>query len=162
MATNLYAPPKARVADIVHGEAAPALWNPGAAASWSLLFTPAFGALLHMKNWQALGESGKAAAARKWIVVYVATIAGLVMAAAFMPYSKAIPALLRMSGFALLLGWYYASGKPQVDFVKSRYGREYPRKGWAQPILVGLAAIVGFTFVVGVLAGIAVVLSRRV
>jgi hypothetical protein len=51
MTTNLYAPPKAQVADIVQGEAAPALWNPGAAASWSLLLSPAFGAFLHMKNW---------------------------------------------------------------------------------------------------------------
>jgi hypothetical protein len=31
MATNLYAPPKARLADVIQHEDAPALWNPGAA-----------------------------------------------------------------------------------------------------------------------------------
>ena len=54
MTPNPYAPPKAEVADVGRTEVAPALWNPNAAASWSLLFSPAFGAFLHMKNWQAL------------------------------------------------------------------------------------------------------------
>lgn len=38
--------------------AAIALWNPNAAANWSLLFTPLFGAYLHMLNWRSLGEAG--------------------------------------------------------------------------------------------------------
>lgn len=41
-------------------EEAPPLWNPNAAANWSLLFSPVFGALLQMKNWEALGEDDKA------------------------------------------------------------------------------------------------------
>jgi hypothetical protein len=45
-------------------DAAPALWNPNAAANWSLLFSPMFGAWLHMKNWAALGEPERAAARR--------------------------------------------------------------------------------------------------
>ena len=55
---NPYAPPTAAVADIGTATAAPRppLWNPGAAASWSLLLSPVFGAILHMKNWQAMGE----------------------------------------------------------------------------------------------------------
>jgi uncharacterized membrane protein YfcA len=162
MTANLYAPPKAPVADIVQGEAAPALWNPGAAASWSLLLSPAFGAFLHMKNWEALGEPEKAAASRKWAVIYIVTIIGLSVAGAFLPYNKAIPGLLRLCGFVLLLSWYYASGKPQLDFVKSRYGKQYPRKGWAQPLLIAVGAIIGFVLVVGVIAGIAAVLLRRI
>jgi uncharacterized membrane protein YfcA len=161
MATNLYAPPKSKVADIVQGEAAPALWNPGAAASWSLLFSPAFGAFLHMRNWEALGESDKAAAAKKWVVIYVVIIIGLSVAAAFLPYNKAFPGLLRLCGLSLLLGWYFASGKPQVDFVKSRYGKDYPKKRWGQPILIAVAAIIGFVFFVGGVAGFAAVLLRR-
>ena len=50
MNPNPYAPPTARVDDVATGDAAPALWNPNAAANWSLLFSPAFGAWLHMKN----------------------------------------------------------------------------------------------------------------
>ena len=57
---NPFAPPQAEVADVPTGEAAPALWNPNAASSWSLLFSPIFGAYLHMQNWQALGQPDKA------------------------------------------------------------------------------------------------------
>ena len=31
-----------------------ALWNPVAAAVWSIVLTPAFGAYLHAKNWETL------------------------------------------------------------------------------------------------------------
>jgi len=159
--TNLYAPPKAHLADILQHEAAPALWNPGAAASWSVLFSPVFGAFLHMKNWQALGESEKAAGAKKWIAIYIVTIVGFALAGAFLPNDTAIPAILRLCGFGLLLAWYYASGKPQVDFVKARYGKDYPRKGWAQPLIIALGVVIGFVFLIGALVGVlAVVLWR--
>jgi hypothetical protein len=160
MTTNLYAPPKAPVADIVQAEAAPALWNPGAAASWSLLFSPAFGAFLHMKNWEALGEPDKAAGAKKWAVIYIVTIVGLSVVGAFLPYNAAIPGLLRLCGFVLLLSWYFVSGKPQLDFVKSRYGKQYPGKGWGQPLLIALGALIGFVLVVGVITGLAAALRR--
>ena len=32
------------------------IWNPNAAANWSLIFTPAFGAYIQMLNWQRLGQ----------------------------------------------------------------------------------------------------------
>jgi hypothetical protein len=162
MATNLYAPPKAQVADIAAGEAAPALWNPGAAASWSLLFTPVFGALLHRKNWLALGEPQKAAAAKTWIFVYIVTIVGLTLLGVFMPGRMEVMGLLRLSGFALLLAWYYASGKPQVDFVKTRYGKDYPRKGWGQPILIAVGALIAFFVVCFVLGFIAAVIAAAI
>lgn len=43
-----------------------AIWNPSAAATWSLVFTPAFGAFIHMRNWQAVGQPQLAASARRW------------------------------------------------------------------------------------------------
>ena len=55
-----YAPPTAHVDDVHaarQSAVAPPLWNPGAAMAWSLLFSPIFGAFVHMKNWQALGPS---------------------------------------------------------------------------------------------------------
>jgi hypothetical protein len=45
-----------------------AIWNPNAAANWSLLFSPAFGAYLHMLNWRALGQPGRAASAQHWFL----------------------------------------------------------------------------------------------
>jgi hypothetical protein len=161
MATNLYAPPKSEVADVAQGEAAPALWNPGAAASWSVLLSPAFGAFLHMKNWKALGEPDKAAAAKKWVVIYIVTAVGLTVASVFLPYNRAIPSIFRLSAFALLLGWYFASGKPQINFVKSRYGKVYPRKHWGQPILIAIGILFGFGFAVGFLVGFAAAVARH-
>ena len=40
-----------------------AIWNPSAAAIWSLVFTPAFGVFIHMLNWQAPGQLQQAARA---------------------------------------------------------------------------------------------------
>jgi hypothetical protein len=44
----------------------PALWNPNAAAGWSLLFTPAFGAFLHSRNADAMGRHSEAKANKFW------------------------------------------------------------------------------------------------
>ena len=64
MSSNPYAAPKARVEDDRRAAAAAPIWNPSAAASWSLPFSPIFGAYLHMLNWRALGDEQKAATAR--------------------------------------------------------------------------------------------------
>ena len=45
----------------------PALYNPTAACVLALLFTPIFGALLQARNWDALGEHGRARASRMWV-----------------------------------------------------------------------------------------------
>lgn len=72
---NPYAPPQAEVADIAGERNPPPLWNPNAAANWSLLFSPAFGAFLHMKNWQALGQPNKATSAKVWFVLSLVVLA---------------------------------------------------------------------------------------
>ena len=46
-----------------------ALWNPAAAALWSLALSPAFGAWLHMRNWERLGEEEKAKEAASWFAM---------------------------------------------------------------------------------------------
>src|SRR5262249_50236839 len=48
------------------GPVLPKLWNPGAAAIWSLLFGPAFGAWLHAVNWGVLGKPWRATANAIW------------------------------------------------------------------------------------------------
>ena len=155
---NPYAAPQAAVADVVERDAAPALWNPGAAASWSLLFTPVFGTILHMKNWQALGEPAKADAARSWAIANVLFIIAVFVAAFAMPESKPVDAMSRLGGLVMLLTWYYANGKAQMAFIKQRYGTNYPKRGWGKPILFAILGIAAFMFVaivVGVIIGIA-------
>ena len=160
MSVNPYAPPKSEVGDVVDGELAPALWNPGAAAGWSLLLSPAFGAFLHMRNWQALGEPEKAATSRTWIVISISVLLLLAVGAAFLPDSKAIDGLSRIVGLALLLSWYYSIGKSQVAVVKGRFGKVYPRKGWTKPLLVAVAAFVAFVAFAVAISVVASAFSR--
>jgi hypothetical protein len=158
---NPYAPPKAEVADVAVGGVAPALWNPNAAASWSLVFSPAFGAFLHMKNWQALGEPAKAAAAKVWIAITLCVLVGFSVLAVFLP-NKGIDGLSRSIAFVLLLSWYYASGKPQVAFIKARFGKSYPRRGWLKPLSLAIVALVAFFAVIVAAAMVASLFSRGV
>ncbi len=156
MTENLYAPPKSKLADIGRDEMSPAIWNPNSAANWSLLFSPAFGAYLHMKNWEALGEPTKASAAKLWVLVTLLAFAGIALATAFLPNPRSIDGVSRTVGLILLLSWYFSNGRSQVEYVKSRYGKNYPRRSWGKPLLLGCLALVGFivfTFVVVLVAG---------
>ena len=148
MSFNRYAPPNAEVGDVVSHDAAPPLWNPGAAAAWSLLLSPAFGAFLHMKNWQALGETEKAATSKIWIIVSIVVILCVTLASALLPDSKLFDNLSRVISLVVLLSWYYSIGKSQVAVVRSRFGKTYPRRGWAKPLLLAFVAIVIFVAVV--------------
>jgi hypothetical protein len=94
-------------------------------------------------------------------VTYIVTIVGLAAVSAFLPHNRAIPAILRLTGFCLLLSWYFVSGKPQLEFVKSRYGKQYPRKGWGQPILIAIGVLLGSGFAVGLVAGVTAMASRH-
>jgi len=140
---NPFAPPRSEVADVDRGEVSPALWNPNAAASWSLVLTPAFGAFLHMKNWQALGEPGKAATSKTWFMVILFLVVGLALLSGFMPEVKVLDRLSSWASIALLLGWYYSSARSQVAFVAGRFGTNYRRRGWLKPIFLALLAFVG-------------------
>jgi len=142
MNANPYAPPRAEVDDVGPQAAPmPALWNPNAAANWSLLFTPAFGAYLHMKNWQALGQQDKAAAARTWCYSCLAFLCLLILSGAVLPNSKALDGLGRAAGIGLLAAWYFANARDQVKYVKVQLGGKYVRKGWLKPLSLALLSI---------------------
>ena len=155
MTENLYAPPKSKLADIGYDGVSPAIWNPNSAANWSLLFSPAFGAYLHMKNWEALGEPVKASAAKVWVLVTLLTLAGITLAAALLPNPRSLDGVSRALGLVLLLSWYFSSGRSQAEYVKSRYGKDYQRRNWGKPLLLGCLALLGFgvfIFIVGLVA----------
>lgn len=141
---NPYAAPEAAVAELGRAEDRPLLWNPNAAASWSLLFTPVFGAWLHMRNWRALGDPARAAQQGWWIVATVVLTLGLAGVSVALPENKALDGLSRIGGLAILLAWYFASAKPQARLVKERYGDDYARRGWGLPLLFGVLGILAF------------------
>jgi hypothetical protein len=161
MPDNRYAPPAAHVEDVQMREASPPLWNPGAATAWSLLFSPIFGAFVQMKNWQALGETEKAATSKTWAIVSIAFLAGVSLLGIFLPESKSTDALSRVSGLAYLLAWYFANGKHQVAYVKQRFGKDYPRRGWGQPLGFAVLAVLGFFVAIFVIVFVGEMLFGR-
>jgi hypothetical protein len=148
--SNPYAPPEARVAEVaqIGGTAdsapAPPLWNPGAASAWSLLFTPIFGAILQMKNWQALGAADKAATSRAWAIGCAIYFVLSGVSLVFLPESAIIDRIANLLGLVLVLIWYFADGREQVRHVRARFGKAYPRRGWWLPLLFALGAFVAY------------------
>jgi len=158
MDTNRYAPPKAQLdgarADTVE---APALWNPNAAANWSLLFSPVFGAWLQMKNWTALGETQRAASSKAWLIASAVILLGLILVGGLMPRSG-LKSLTNPVAFLMLVIWYFANARSQAKWVAERFGADYPRRGWAQPLLWGIGsyiAIIAVAMVLGFAAAMA-------
>src|SRR6185295_3877185 len=95
----------------------PRLWNPNAAANWSLLLTPAFGAYLHAMNWRTLGKPEHARTNMVWVWMTV-VILMINFATLFMPDSKTVDGLLRSAGLGLLVGWYVTQARSQMKYVK--------------------------------------------
>lgn len=153
LSSNPYAPPKAQVRDVAAAGAAPPLWNPNAAANWSLLFTPVFGALVQMKNWQALEEPGEATTARNWAILTVVVMIALPIADLFLVSSRSTLRLPQSLGWIPLIAWYFAHGRSQIRYVKERFGNDYPRRNLAVPLLVAFATILG---VVGLLMAVGI------
>ena len=149
---NPYAPPAAEVVDFTSTESAPPLWNPNAAASWSLIFSPIFGAYLHMKNWQALGQSEKAAKSKNWVIGLSVFFALAVTLPLFASGSGVTEAFGRLGGFVLLIAWYYGIGKSQSGYVLAKFGKNYKRRGWAVPLLIALGLFVALIVFMVVLA----------
>jgi len=142
---NPYAAPRAEVRDADGpAGAAPALWNPNAAANWSLIFTPAFGAYLHMLNWRALQEPKRAAAAKAWFVVGLVMLGVYVLIGVAVAEARAADGASRALALLFLIIWYYAAARGQARYVKERWGKDYPRRGWGKPLLIGVAAYAGF------------------
>jgi len=156
--TNRYAPPKSQVSDVVSEDDAPPLWNPNAAANWSLLFSPVFGALVQMKNWQALGEDQRAASSKMWAIgIAIATVVFVVLSI-FSAESRGGPDMGRSIGMVLLIAWYFASGRAQSKYVKERFGKDYPRRSWGKPLLIGFGGYIGFVgvaIIIGAVTGLA-------
>lgn len=119
------------------------LWNPNAAANWSLLFSPVFGAWLHAKNWYALGDVKKAKQSMYWVYGGIA-----VFLLAIMLSDK----IGRAMGIGYLFGWYFSSAKQQVKYVKENLNNVYQKKGWAKPIGIAVVSLSAFIIFAGVVA----------
>jgi hypothetical protein len=135
-----------------------ALWNPNAAAGWSILFTPLFGAYLHMLNWRALGDTEQEQASLRWVYAGVLFIVALLLIdGTALDHTKG-DALTRTIEFFFLVAWYFMSAHAQAKAVKSRFGAGYAHKSWRTPLL---AALAGFGLYVAVTIAIAAAIGIR-
>ena len=123
---NPYATP---MAPLTEGQAAlaaqPVLWNPDAAGLWSLPFSPLFGSILVLMNWQAIGAVERVRSAWVWVALSVVSLVASV-------FFQWLPLLF-------LIIWYFAQQRQQTAYVKERWGDRYPRRDWGVPILLGVA-----------------------
>jgi len=120
--------------------AKPKLWNPNAAANWSFLFTPIFGAWLQAKNWRELNQPERALKSMNWVY---GTVIFFVVSEVMLNY---FPDEMRGNwetgiGLAFLLAWYFLSGRQQAKYLKEN-NLAYDKKGWAIPLLCGFAAVI--------------------
>lgn len=127
-------------APLQRGQAEGALWNPAAAACWSIVFTPAFGAYLVMRNWEALGQPRQAAMARKWFCFSLGLLAVQVLSAAFNARLNSQSSVVQWFGLLYLGAWCAAAVLPQALQVRARFGAGYPRKAWDHALLAAVLA----------------------
>jgi len=140
---NPFEPPKAALDGVaVVAEEAPVLWNPDAAGAWSLLFTPVFGSILVRKNWKAIGDEDRARQETIWLGVSIVMLLATLFTG--------------ILGFLYIIVWYFAWQRPQAQFIRERWGKNYPRKGWSVALLAALgiyiAVVVVLTMVIMALA----------
>jgi hypothetical protein len=117
-----------------------ALWNPNAAALWSLIFTPVFGAYLHALNWRELGDKEREESSMTWVFAGGALVLLLMLIELVVPpgYNKGDSASHGIE-FAFLLAWYFGSARAQARLVKEKFGNSFTHKSWRKPLLMGLA-----------------------
>lgn len=134
------------------------IWNPEAAANWSLPFSPAFGSYLHMLNWRTLGEPEKARAAFVWFLLSLGMLLASLLIVVAYPDSPVSGMGGRIASFVYLAVWYLTFARRQMEFVKKNYGDGYPRKKWGGALGVGVACLLayfGAALLIGIAMGIA-------
>src|SRR5262249_33767849 len=97
-------------------------------------------------------RAGGAAASKGWAIGSLLFFVAVTLLAIVFPDAKILDQLTRILGFWRLLRWYFANARSQQCYIEEKFGKDYPRKGWAKPLLVALVVTIGFIVVVGVLA----------
>jgi hypothetical protein len=118
------------------------LWNPNAAANWSILFTPIFGAYLHSKNWAALGNKEKEKQSMYWAYGAI----GVFILSLF------LPGLGPAVSIGYLLGWYFSIAKMQAKHVKEELDNNYEKNNWLKPIGVASSCLFALIIVFSIAA----------
>ncbi|MCP4354754.1 MAG: sel1 repeat family protein, partial [Proteobacteria bacterium] len=116
------------------------LWNPTAAILWGLLFSPAFSALLHSKNWAALGKEDKAKESMQWAISGIVIILLLTFSDVLLGI-KIPDAVGNVFPLIYLGSWYFPLGREQSKYLKNEIDGNYKKRGWFKPIIIATVAM---------------------
>jgi hypothetical protein len=128
----------------------PRLWNPNAAASWSILLSPCFGALLHAQNWSTLGNPSMARTNRVffWVLLGIPLISALVVGGLALSGVEVPQFVANAIPLGLLFGWYFGCGKRQVEWTKTNLPGGYEKRPMWKAVLMGFAIVIAFYVIV--------------
>ena len=147
-----YAPPPPPQYGQYDQSGTPRLYNPSAAANWSILLTPVFGGWCVYTNYKELGEQSRAQTS---LIVTIVIAAATVFGPLLSLFTALPDAIGRAIPLVTLILWYLIEAKGQINFIKSR-NIVYEKKPWGTPVLIGLIATVAYVTALFVLASAAV------
>jgi membrane protease YdiL (CAAX protease family) len=125
------------------------IWNPGAVANWSILFSPIFGAWLMSSNWKEIGNEAKAKSSMLWAYAGIALIVVTLLLNFFvLAEGKSSNGLFLI----YFLAWRFTSARSQLKYVKEMYPNGYDKQSWMKPIGTTLGVIILY---IGLIMGLA-------
>ena len=107
------------------------LWNPEAAACWSLVFTPVFGSIIISKNWRRIGNTEEATYAKNWVYISLIAILGSIV----LQFTSLAGSIGQFLPIVFLLLWYFCSAKRQAKYLKNE-SVVYQKKSWFKPLAI--------------------------
>ena len=107
------------------------LWNPEAAACWSLVFTPVFGSIIISKNWRRIGNTEEATYAKNWVYISLIAILGSIV----LQFTSLAGSIGQFLPIVFLLLWYFCSAKRQAKYLKNE-SVVYQKKSWFRPLAI--------------------------
>ena len=126
-----------------------AIWNPNAAAGWSMLFTPIFGSWLQMLNWRALGLPDKAKLSQRWLYASLGLMVFCVLLLLLFG-DKEGSDIAKPILFLYLCIWYFADGRTQGKYIEERFGADYHKKSWGKVLLIAFAILFAYSLAGGI------------
>lgn len=141
-----------------HAPTKPKLWNPNAAGCWSGVLSPAFGAILVAINWSELGHEQNAKTNKiwAWVTISFFLVFGFLLIALwpvrqkYWVLKKGVEFIVTVVGTTLFATWYVSEGRRQAKFVKETFGKEYEKRKWCKPLLMGIGGAIVYLLYLGV------------
>jgi len=124
------------------------IWNPSTVTGLSFVFSPAFGSYLLASNWKALGQPEKAASSKVWFWVSLVFLIALAGLSAIFAGNENSRGIVNGVAIAYFIVWYAGSGRLQVKHVKETFGKNFAKRSFVKPVLIGSALLVVYIAIV--------------